>query len=35
VRAAGYDGPLIVGEDLMTLALPDRLMRWKGLSASF
>jgi ribonuclease Z len=35
VRAAGYAGPLIVAEDLMRLDLPARLMRWRGLSASF
>jgi ribonuclease Z len=30
VRAAGYDGPLIVGEDLMRLEWPRRLLRWNG-----
>jgi ribonuclease Z len=35
VRAGGYGGPVIVGEDLMTLAVPERIMRWRGLAASF
>lgn len=29
-RAAGYAGPLIVGEDLMRLEWPARLLRWNG-----
>ncbi|MGL4438142.1 MAG: MBL fold metallo-hydrolase [Bosea sp. (in: a-proteobacteria)] len=35
VRAGGYTGPLIVSEDLMTLTLPDRTVRWKGMALSF
>ncbi|WP_210201586.1 MBL fold metallo-hydrolase [Bosea sp. CS1GBMeth4] len=30
IRAGGYAGPLIVGEDLMRLELPARLLRWNG-----
>ena len=32
IRAAGYSGPLIVGEDLLTIDLPERLVRWNGLT---
>lgn len=35
VRAGGYDGPLIVGEDLMRLELPARLLRWNGAALGF
>lgn len=35
VREGGYAGPLIIGEDLMTLNLPERTLRWKGMAASF
>jgi len=35
MRAAGHGGPALVGEDLMTLSLPARQMRWRGLAASF
>ena len=35
VRQGGYGGPAMVGEDLMTLALPERTMQWRGLSATF
>jgi ribonuclease BN (tRNA processing enzyme) len=35
VRAGGYQGPLIVAEDLMALTVPERLMSWRGLSAAF
>lgn len=35
VRAAGYAGPLIVGEDLMRLELPARLLRWNGAALGF
>jgi ribonuclease BN (tRNA processing enzyme) len=33
IRAAGYDGPALVGEDLLTVTLPERLVTWKGLAA--
>lgn len=32
IRAAGYGGPLIIGEDLLTIDLPERLVRWNGLT---
>lgn len=35
VRARGYAGPLIVGEDLMRLELPARLLRWNGAAVGF
>ncbi|HEV7327010.1 MAG TPA: MBL fold metallo-hydrolase [Bosea sp. (in: a-proteobacteria)] len=35
VRAGGYAGPLIVGEDLMRLELPARLLRWNGGALGF
>lgn len=35
VRAGGYVGPLIVGEDLMRLELPTRLLRWNGAVIGF
>lgn len=35
VRAGGYAGPLIVGEDLMRLELPTRLLRWNGAALGF
>jgi ribonuclease BN (tRNA processing enzyme) len=35
IRAGGYAGPLIVGEDLMRLELPARLLRWNGASLGF
>ncbi|HEV2511426.1 MBL fold metallo-hydrolase [Bosea sp. (in: a-proteobacteria)] len=35
VRAGGYTGPLIVGEDLMRLELPARLLRWNGAALGF
>jgi len=35
VRAGGYAGPLIVGEDLMRLELPARLLRWNGAAIGF
>lgn len=35
VRAGGYSGPLIVGEDLMRLELPARLLRWNGATIGF
>jgi len=35
LREAGYAGPALVGEDLMTLSLPQRILRWRGLAASF
>lgn len=35
VRAGGYAGPLIVGEDLMRLELPQRLLRWNGAALGF
>jgi ribonuclease BN (tRNA processing enzyme) len=35
IRAAGYPGPVMVGEDLATLVLPARMLRWRGLAASF
>ncbi|MFC5422257.1 MBL fold metallo-hydrolase [Bosea eneae] len=35
VRAGGYSGPLIVGEDLMRLELPARLLRWNGAAIGF
>ena len=30
IRASGYAGPLIIGEDLMRLEWPKRLLRWNG-----
>jgi ribonuclease Z len=35
IRAAGYDGSLIVGEDLMRVSLPDRLLGWNGATIGF
>jgi ribonuclease Z len=35
IRAGGYAGPLIVGEDLMRLELPARLLRWNGAALGF
>jgi ribonuclease BN (tRNA processing enzyme) len=35
MRAVGYRGPLIISEDLMTLNLPERVLNWKGVVASF
>ncbi len=35
IRAGGYAGPLIVGEDLMRLELPARLLRWNGAAVGF
>lgn len=35
VRAGGYAGPLVVGEDLMRLELPARLLRWNGAAIGF
>lgn len=35
IRAAGYAGPLIVGEDLMRLEWPERLLRWNGATLGF
>lgn len=35
VRAGGYAGTLIVGEDLMRLELPARLLRWNGAALGF
>ncbi|MCP4563103.1 MAG: MBL fold metallo-hydrolase [Bosea sp.] len=35
IREGGYDGPLIVGEDLMRLELPARLLRWNGAAIGF
>ncbi len=35
VREAGYAGPLIVGEDLMRLEWPQRLLGWNGASIGF
>ena len=35
IRAGGYAGPLIIGEDLMRLELPDRLLRWNGATVGF
>lgn len=35
VRAGGYAGPLVVGEDLMRLELPARLLRWNGAALGF
>lgn len=35
VRTGGYAGPLIVGEDLMRLELPARLLRWSGAALGF
>lgn len=35
IRAAGYSGPLIVGEDLMRLEWPERLLRWNGATIGF
>lgn len=35
IRAAGYAGPLIVGEDLMALDVGARLLRWDGATLAF
>jgi ribonuclease BN (tRNA processing enzyme) len=35
IRAAGYAGPLIVGEDLMRLDWPERLLSWNGATLAF
>jgi ribonuclease Z len=35
IRQAGYSGPLIVGEDLMRLEWPERLLRWNGATLGF
>lgn len=35
IRAAGYARPLIVGEDLMRLELPGRLLSWNGATIGF
>jgi ribonuclease BN (tRNA processing enzyme) len=35
IRQAGYAGPLIVGEDLMRLEWPQRLLRWNGATLGF
>lgn len=35
IRAGGYAGPLLVGEDLMRLELPTRLLRWNGAALGF
>jgi ribonuclease BN (tRNA processing enzyme) len=35
VRAAGYSGPLIVGEDLMQIDVGARMLGWKGASLGY
>lgn len=35
IRAGGYGGALIVGEDLMRVELPQRLLRWNGAAIGF
>jgi ribonuclease Z len=35
IRAAGYHGALIVGEDLMRVTLPERLLGWNGATIGF
>jgi ribonuclease Z len=35
IRAAGYAGALIVGEDLMRITLPERLLIWNGATIGF
>lgn len=35
IRAGGYGGPLIIGEDLMRVELPGRLLRWNGATIGF
>ena len=35
IRAAGYAGPLIIGEDLMRLEWPERLLSWNGATIGF
>ena len=35
VRAAGYGGALLVGEDLMRLAVPERLLSWNGAAIAY
>lgn len=32
IRAAGYAGPLVIGEDLLSIDLPERLVRWNGMT---
>ena len=35
IRAAGYDGALLVGEDLMRIDVPERLLRWNGATIAY
>ena len=35
IRAAGYVGALIVGEDLMRVTLPERMLSWNGATIGF
>ena len=35
IRAGGYGGSLIIGEDLMRVELPGRLLRWNGATIGF
>ncbi|WP_324131847.1 MBL fold metallo-hydrolase [Bosea sp. (in: a-proteobacteria)] len=35
IRVSGYAGPLIIGEDLMRLDWPQRLLRWNGATIGF
>ncbi|WNJ91863.1 MBL fold metallo-hydrolase [Bosea sp. 685] len=35
IRAAGYAGALVVGEDLMRLEWPERLLSWNGATIGF
>ncbi len=35
IRAAGFSGPLIVGEDLMRVTLPERMLGWNGATVGF
>ncbi len=35
IRDAGYAGPLLVGEDTMSITVPERLIRWNGASIGY
>lgn len=35
VRAAGYAGALLIGEDLMRLDVPERLLSWNGAAIAY
>lgn len=35
ITAAGFGGPCIVAEDLMSFSLPDRLLAWRGMAVRY